>query len=269
MEAADQSRFHEFIERAEREFGGQLAGELRSELAVLHDVRCVIFEGTRLARAAASSQTYRGQAAAALASRIINDLRLMKIAIELGYLQQAATLAAGMADAAFTMGAVADDEVRAQDWVEHQTIDASSVRVKRAILLTCEATFPPSQVQDRRAFYLQLYSLVSSIKHANGRVLSVLGLDTRATESVRVVLGPSAGGRVTQLASIVTLVSADIAMRGATSFFQSHLTSHPHILEEVATLQQKVHDMLIAMHDATLATLPSEQVGDTVDESAE
>lgn len=255
---ADYSKVLSSIEK-ERQIGSVLAERLKPELAFLMRARALfgdLFE-TIAASDLPVAGTSHSLACATLSPRVINDARVMALAIEHGYVQQAISVAAGMCDAAFALAALAGDDQRADTWLEHTELVRTSHSTRKNINAACVRVRYVKDLEQQQRHFWSIYQFLSAPKHANSVIIQQFGIASVEAERMSFRVGPHADRYAVNVGRLALLLASLVLVLAAESYRLAQAPAADALGEPINALRLEITAITDAMRmEHAKATAP-------------
>jgi hypothetical protein len=159
------------------------------------------------------------QVAFFIVARLLNELRAVVTLAERGYAVQAFSNVATMAELAFMVGYIGDDETRATGWMTHYDNAWPFATVKKTITATVQLFGLPQEAAKTEHEH---YQFVCMAKHGNPQVFSKFG-HTKTGDDVTVPHGPYVTREVESLSRVVLWYACYYFWRGLAGYRKLHL----------------------------------------------
>ena len=203
------------LKAAEENSQRALAPVIVDWIAVAEEVQQIKLELLR--EAAADSQAQR--AAVMIVARVINELRVVALLTQIGYAIEAYSIVATMAELAYTVSFIGNDQNRAERWRAHKFNDTPFIDVYAAVWATIRHN---GGTEEQAKGEYAHYEHVCMAKHGNPKVFASFGL-TANEDGVVVYHGPYVNREVVHLSRIVLWYACHYAWIALNGYRDFHL----------------------------------------------
>jgi len=196
--------------------------ELREHLKVSTDVyNCLGLALSSVPDAPLHEVPQARKVTTCLLVRITNDLRCIIHLTVRGYSDQACALAASSYEAAFALMAIGQDEVLAQEWINHQNPNRPFKSVRELTAMGIDRIGAPAPDAVSARWYL-VYSQLCLAKHLNPLLQTTRGFRLEENR-VLVMPGPDASENSVRLAWFALEHASGLALTAAAFFGSTYI----------------------------------------------